>query len=65
MTKEQYNSSWYGGRNFMVVEIPFAEDANDFQKLLGDKNIHYDYRVNTNNGKNVYIVFKDKKSEEK
>lgn len=40
----------------MVVEIPFAEDANDFQKLLRDKNIHYDYRVNPDNGK-MFIYY--------
>lgn len=61
MTKEQYNSSWYNGSDFIIVEIPFAEDANDFQKLLQDKNIYYDYRINPDNGKNVYILFKDKK----
>ncbi len=41
----------------MVIEIPFAEDANAFQKLLRDKNIHYDYRVNPDNEKKcLYII---------
>lgn len=63
MTKEDYNSGFYGDRDYIVVEIPYADDANVFQKLLCDRGIHYDYRVNRENGRNVYIIFKDNMKE--
>ena len=59
MGKERYETSWYGDREFAVMEIPYAEDMDFFQKLMQNKGIHYDYRALSENGNHVLIVFKD------
>lgn len=64
MTKEDYDSNYYRSREFVVIEIPYGDDCWFMQKLLAEKGIHYDYRVNIDNGRNVLIIFKDNLTEE-
>ena len=59
MSKEKYASSWYGDRQFAVMEIPYAEDIDFFIELLHSKGIHYDYRSLSDNGNHVLLIFKD------
>lgn len=65
MTKENYDTYWYQGRKFAIIEIPYPKDCSFLQDLFAQKGINYDYRVNRDNGNNVLIVFKDNLTEEK
>ena len=63
VNKSTYQSSWYNGRTFSVIEVPFGEDCKFIEMLFQDRGIHYDYRVNPETGANVFIVFCDNMKE--
>lgn len=54
--EEKYQSSWYNGKPFLAVHVPYVKE-NLIVNAIRKEKLHYDYRGLDTEGCHVYILF--------